>query len=125
MCEKELPCNHNGLCKNHLCNKDEKTQRRTHERIYCEVNISIRDLKNYRELEAKSTDISQGGIGIISPETLRPGDKFELWIHLADGLDPVHRFGKVVWARESAPFGCRGGIRFSSLVDIAPHLQSA
>ena len=125
MCEKELSCNHNRLCNKKLCDKNGKEQRRNHERINCEVNISIRDLKSSRELEAKSTDISQGGLGIVSQEALRPGDKFELWIHLADGLDPVHRFGKVVWARESAPFGYRGGIRFSSLVDIAPHLQSA
>ena len=113
---------------NHLSHKnldEENTQQRSHERIQCKVSISIRDLRNCREIEAKSTDISQGGVGIVASARLNPGDKLELWIHLTDGLDPVHRFGKVVWAEEFAPFGYRGGVRFASLVDIAPHLQSA
>lgn len=90
----------------------EVIEKRHSERIKHCVDISIKNLRNSRETYAKSIDISQGGLGITFNRFMKPGDKLELWIHLSDGLKPIHRFGELIWFKRIKPFLYRGGIKF-------------
>ena len=94
----------------------EHLEKRNFNRIEYRVEVSIKNLRNSREIYARSTNISQGGLGIKFTKIMRPGDRLELWIHLPDGLKPIHRFGTLVWLKKIKPFLYKGGIRFNSLL---------
>jgi len=93
-------------------------KRRAFHRLQCRIYLSIKDLSNSWETDAKCIDISLGGIGIEidGNEELQINikDRLELWIHLQDSLDPVHRYGRLVWVRQISPLFYRGGIRFEA-----------
>ena len=103
---------------NHLHEPAGGIKRRQFHRIRCDVNISIKDISSSLETYAQCTDISLGGIGIkiLSYAKLKlfPQDKLEIWIHLKDGLKPIHRWGKLMWFKQVDASLYRGGIRFLS-----------
>ena len=96
----------------------ENIDKRLFERLKSNIRVSIKNFKNKFETEARSTNISRSGIGVFLQEKLNIGDKLELWVHLADGLKPIHRFGRLVWLDELSPVAFNGGIKFESLVEL-------
>jgi len=101
---------------NHLYKPARGTKRRQFHRIRCDVGISIKIMSASLKTYAQCTDISLGGIGIkilsYAFAKLSPQDKLEIWIHLKDGLKPIHRWGKLIWFKQTDTTLYRGGIRF-------------
>ena len=93
-------------------------EKRIAPRIRKQLRVSIKSLKVRTEAEAKSIDIAQGGIGVSFDREFLAGDKLELWIHFADGLEPIHRFGRLVWVRKLKSAHYIGGIKFESMLEI-------
>lgn len=95
--------------------------KRTHQRRRCTLCVSIKAISNKFEFEAKSVDISRGGMGIETDKRLNVGDKLEIWIHLSGELGPVHRFGRIMWLRKKDSVFYNGGIKFESPMNCNYH----
>ncbi len=87
-------------------------------RIQCRIPISIKDVQTQWEIEARCINISKGGIGIeiIDDEEIlmKIQDRLEIWIHLSDGLRPIHRFGRLVWFRQVSHLNYHGGVKLEA-----------
>jgi len=94
-------------------------ENRQFRRLQCQLKISIKEIKSVKEIEAESINVSQFGIRIQTAKKFHIGKKLELWVHLQDGLDPVHRFGRVIWLNQIAPFIYNCGIKFESALDLS------
>ena len=92
------------------------TQQRQHNRLSCRLDVSLKDLDTTWDTEVKCIDVSPGGMGIEFTEEeiiqLFIRDRLEMWIHLVDGLKPVHRYGRLMWLKKVGEYRYRGGIRF-------------
>lgn len=66
-----------------------------------DVPVRFKDLKLGERGQAVCKDISGGGAGIESSSEVRVKTPLEMWFAFADGFDPMHLLGHVVWARES------------------------
>jgi len=91
-------------------------QKRQHNRLSCRLDVSLKDLDTTWDTEVKCIDVSPGGMGIEFTEEeiiqLFIRDRLEMWIHLVDGLKPVHRYGRLMWLKQVGEYRYRGGIRF-------------
>lgn len=65
-----------------------------------DVPVRFKDLKIGDRGQAVCTDISGGGAGFESSTEIRAKTPLEMWFAFADGFDPMHLLGHVVWARE-------------------------
>ncbi|MBD3264323.1 MAG: hypothetical protein GF375_04390 [Candidatus Omnitrophica bacterium] len=95
---------------------DTLTDKRIFDRRKCNFRISIKAVNNNSEFEAKTIDISRGGMGIEINKRLNIGDKLEIWIHSEGQLGPIHKYGRLVWLRKKDYACYNGGIKFESLI---------
>lgn len=73
-----------------------------------------------RECDCASEDISTRGIRLAALEELIPETQLDLRIQLAEGLNPIHAKGKVVWQapdQDSQDKHFNTGIYFDSIGD--------
>ncbi len=89
-------------------------ENRYSQRFQRKLSVSIRNIKSDKQIEAESTNVSRSGIGICLNKKLFTGQRVELWIHLSDGLKPVHRFGRLIWLKKIGRSRYIGGIKFES-----------
>src|SRR6185369_15271827 len=96
-------------------------EKRVHPRISVKIPVLYRMVENAQEVEgslaarkkesqARTMDISLGGISIVVPETLIDGALLQLYILLPDPEIQLKALAKVVWASETG-----GGLRFLSM----------
>lgn len=73
------------------------------------------------EMGAVSSDISGGGIGVITNQHLQPGMFLDLKIFFTDVKEPVTALGEVVWVTtiETPRSGCKVGIKFVKIDSIS------
>ena len=95
---------------------DSTTDKRIFDRRKCSFRISIKTVNNNSEFEAKSIDISRGGMGIEMYRRLNVGDRLEIWIHSEGQLGPIHKYGRLVWLRKKDYASYKGGIKFESSI---------
>jgi len=87
-----------------------KEDRRVFERFPVALLVNLMDLDAGKELDANTCDISAKGVGIVSQEYLKPGNRLELWLNIKDGREPFYTKGTVMWARQQEADKYRAGI---------------
>lgn len=85
-------------------------------RVFCRLGLGdmpmkFKDLKVGERGEGVCQDISGGGAGLFFRREVRPKTPLEMWFDLADGLEPMHLLGRVVWTRQEDE-GWRAGVTF-------------
>jgi len=70
-----------------------------------EVNYSSRAI-------ARSKDISEGGICLISEEELQTEDYLTLVFHIPPSDEKVEAYGKVMWSKKASEHLFESGINF-------------
>ena len=85
-------------------------------RVFCRLGMDgvpmrFKDLKVGERGDGICQDISGGGAGLFLRREMRPKTPLEMWFDLADGLEPMHLLGRVVWSRQY-PDGWHAGITF-------------
>ncbi|MFA5038045.1 MAG: PilZ domain-containing protein [Candidatus Omnitrophota bacterium] len=74
--------------------------RRTFCRFFVkDVPVRFKDLKFGAKGEGVCRDFGGGGAGMDSPVGMRLKTPLEMWFDFADGFEPMHLLGRVVWAR--------------------------
>ena len=73
-------------------------------RIFCrfvlgDVPVRLKDLKVGEKTNGMCRDIGGGGAGVECAQELKVRTPLEMWFDLADGFEPMHLLGKVVWTR--------------------------
>lgn len=84
--------------------------RRVFERILISLPVKLLDLDENRELEVNTCDLSAKGLGIVSNEYLKSGDRLELWLNMPDKREPFYTRGAVVWSKLQGKDEYRTGI---------------
>lgn len=84
--------------------------RRVFERIPISLSLTLIDLNIKRELEARTCDVSVKGLGIVNRESLKPGDRLELWLNMPDKKQPLYIRGTVIWVNLQETDKYRAGI---------------
>ncbi len=88
--------------------------RRRYERVQFLCEVELTALSNGSPVQARSLDISLGGVGLITQTSFEPGQIIALAFHLKDtrGREVVEKVvGKVVHLRADAD-GNRVGVEF-------------
>ncbi len=88
----------------------EMIDRRVFERFAATVPVNLIDLDAGGELVADTCDVSAKGIGVVSKECLRLGNRLELWLKIKDGGEPLYTRGSVIWSAQQETGEYRGGI---------------
>ena len=73
-------------------------------RLFCrfalnDVPVRLKDLKIGEKGSAVCKDIGGGGASVECAQELKVRTPLEMWFDLADGFEPMHLLGKVVWTR--------------------------
>lgn len=89
---------------------EEKMNQRIFERIPVNLLVKLIDLDRNKEIEANTFNVSAKGLGIVSTETLNPGDALEIWLKISDKREPFYTRGTVVWTKPQEPGGYKAGI---------------
>src|SRR5437870_9705460 len=71
--------------------------------------------------EARSVNLSVGGVFVESERTLDPGAQVEMKVNLRDGGSPLETRGEVVWVRPQAEDSAHAGmaVRFLALDEMS------
>jgi c-di-GMP-binding flagellar brake protein YcgR len=103
--------------------KNEVSERRKNLRLQESLKIKYRILKQFRNYEAASEDLSEKGIRLLVSEKLPIGTQMEVKIYILDTKKPIIAIGEVIWLRPGnlpeLPY--TAGIR---LVNITPQNRS-
>jgi len=91
-------------------NNQIKEDRRVFERFSVTLPVNLMDLDAEKELNANTCDISAKGVGILSQEYLKPGNRLKLWLNIKDGREPFYTKGTVMWAGQQEAGKYRAGI---------------
>lgn len=75
-------------------------ERRRAPRIQATVLVQYRVLSGGVAGQAKTQDISRGGLRLLVDERLYPGTELELKLHFLEVPQPVVATGRIVWMRE-------------------------
>jgi len=80
--------------------EEEKIQdRRIFDRFAAKFPLKLINLRENKESEALTEDISAKGIGLTAPEQLQPRTPLEMWLKIPDKGEPLYIRGEVVWSR--------------------------
>lgn len=65
------------------------------------VNLPIKFVQKFSNLssEGQSIDFSPCGIGMVTPEELKPHSHLDLNVQIPDGHQPLYTQGEVVWSK--------------------------
>jgi hypothetical protein len=78
-----------------------KAERRRFKRLKTILEIRYEILDNYRyNQEAKTRDISQGGIGLVIYEKLKAGTPLRIWMNFSSKKERTFLLGNIVWTKE-------------------------
>jgi hypothetical protein len=84
--------------------------RRIFERLPASIPLRYLDVQSGSEGEARTTDVSAKGIGLVSAGALKPRDTLEMWLKVADRDEPLYTRGEVVWSKAQGAQEYRAGI---------------
>lgn len=65
---------------------------------------------NEDPFEGLSSDVSLGGLRLMTPSLLENGTQLELTITLSEELEPLHAQGEVVWQTKLSPTSYETGV---------------
>lgn len=65
---------------------------------------------NEDPFEGLSSDVSLGGLRLMTPSLLENGTQLELTITLSEELEPLHAQGEVVWQTKLSPTSFETGV---------------
>jgi hypothetical protein len=107
--------------------------KRRHRRLALELPVRYKVLNRKLALElfepgpperdARSLNLSQGGLCLATSSALGKGDYLKLEVSLKGGLPPVRAMAEVVWSSSPAQGACRAGIRFLILLSDPDRLE--
>ena len=89
--------------------------RRVYERLSARFPVKIKDSRNDYGTDFFLTDISAGGLKLLSKEKLYLHDFLSLLIKLPDGQAPITLNGEVVWSKSLEPQEWEIGLRFHKI----------
>jgi len=84
--------------------------RRVFERLTATLPVSFIDLDAGKESQGETCDVSAKGLGVVSNEYLKPGNRLELWLNIKDGREPFYTKGSVMWSAQQETGRYRAGI---------------
>ncbi len=84
--------------------------RRIFERFTAKFPLRFIDLKENREGEASTQDISAKGVGFLSKEEMRAHTPLEMWLEIPDKAEPLYARGEVMWSKSLEPNQHRIGV---------------
>ena len=84
--------------------------RRVFQRFSIRFPLRFLDMKNSREGNGESLDISAKGIGLITNMALQPKAPLEIWLSIPDRGEPLYTRGEVVWSKPESAAEYRVGV---------------
>lgn len=73
-------------------------ERRIFVRIKVNIPLKFLNLRNGKEGEGETVDISANGIGFITKEELAPTTPLKMWLGVANHHEPLYVSADVVWS---------------------------
>ena len=93
----------------------EHKDRRIFERFPTSISLRYLDLDAHYAGLAQTTDISAGGIGLVTDVKLYKNTPLDLWLNVPDKGEPLHTKGQVLWSDMVAQNSYRVGIRLNRI----------
>lgn len=87
-----------------------KEDRRIFERFAVTLPAKMIDLDAGNERVIETCDVSAKGIGAISKDYLKVGNRLKVWINVNDGREPFYTDGWVMWSGQQGTGKYRSGI---------------
>lgn len=84
--------------------------RRIFQRFSIGFPLRFLDMKNSREGNGESRDISAKGIGLMANVELQPKTPLEIWLSIPDKGEPLYTRGEVVWSKPEGADEYRVGV---------------
>lgn len=84
--------------------------RRIFERFTARFPLRFIDLKENKEGEASTENISAKGIGFLTTQPLQSRTSLEMWLQIPDKGEPLYTRGEVVWSKTIEPDKHRVGV---------------
>ncbi|MBI2345312.1 MAG: PilZ domain-containing protein [Deltaproteobacteria bacterium] len=83
------------------------------------VSYAVRDARGNPSpmAEAVSTDVSAGGLRLMTPTPLPNGSRIDLDLILGERVDPLHAAGEVVWQHKLSPTSYETGVVIQHMED--------
>jgi hypothetical protein len=96
------------------------SQARRFQRVPTDFIVHVRS--DELRVNERANDISEAGIGIVTPRPLAPMSLVSMRLELPHGMEPVEMLGRVMWARDHMM-----GIRFeqtdSRVTDLVSRIR--
>lgn len=89
---------------------EEMEDRRTFARFKAEFPLRFLEPRSGKEGEAKTSDISAKGVGLVTEEELTLRAPLELWLEIPDKGEPIYTRGEVVWQKKLPPNKYKVGV---------------
>ena len=97
------------------------SEKRRFARLDIALTVSYRVVDQGGEMselaEAMSSDISAGGIRLMTPSKLSNGAKLELEVLLGEEENPIHVAGEVVWQEQISSSSFETGVSLMHMAD--------
>ena len=74
------------------------TEKRVFPRFEVSIPVSYVETHSKNTSEARTHDISAGGVGIITEEELPAGTSLGIYLRMVDDGGEIYRRGKVIWS---------------------------
>lgn len=84
--------------------------RRIFDRFTAKFPVKFINLRENKESEALTEDVSAKGIGFTAKEELQLRTPLEMWLNIPDKGEPLYTRGEVVWSRMVEPNKFRVGV---------------
>lgn len=93
-----------------------QANQRKQKRHFCAVPVDAQE--NSAFADTLTTDISQGGLGMVSSKKVKPHQKIAVQLELTPEGDPVLAVGRVKWVRVETENGSyRFGLHLEKLIN--------
>lgn len=84
--------------------------RRIFERLAVKLKLKFINLRENREGDAQTQEISAKGLGVITNQQLLPQTPLEMWLEIPDHGQPLYTRGEVAWSKLIQPNEYRVGV---------------
>jgi hypothetical protein len=100
--------------------------KRIFERIATDFSVKFADLNSSSTGQARLSDISAHGLGMIAGVHFQPATQLELWLQIPVKGMTLYVRGEVVWSSLAGSSGYRTGVRLdrAELMDISRVLRA-